>query len=57
MTVSKYYTPNGTSIHGVGVKPDIEVEIPEEFKDAYASDIPRDKDTQLNKAIEILKEK
>ena len=57
MTVSKYYTPNGTSIHGVGVKPDIEVEIPEEYKDAYASDIPRDKDTQLNKAIEILKEK
>ena len=57
MTVSKYYTPNGTSIHGVGVKPDIEVAVPDEYKDAYVSDIPRDKDTQLNKAIEILKEK
>ena len=57
MTVSKYYTPNGESIHEIGVKPDIEVEAPEEYKDAYTTDIPREKDTQLNKAIEILKEK
>lgn len=57
MTVSKYYTPNGTSIHEIGVEPDIKVELPEEYKDYYASDIPRDKDTQLKKAIEILKDK
>lgn len=57
MTVSKYYTPNGTSIHEIGVKPDVEVKMPEEYKDYYASDVPRDKDTQLKKAIEILKDK
>ncbi len=26
LTVSKYYTPNGVNIHGVGIAPDIEVE-------------------------------
>ena len=57
MTVSKYFTPNGTSIHGVGIEPNITVELPEEYKDSYVSEIPRDKDTQLNKAIEVLKNK
>lgn len=57
MTVSKYYTPNGISIHEKGVKPDVEVELPEEYKDSYISDIPKTKDTQLNKAIELLEDK
>lgn len=57
MTVSKYFTPNGTSIHEVGVEPDYKIELPEEYRDSYASDIPEGKDTQLNKAIEILKNK
>lgn len=57
MTVSKYYTPNGTSIHEVGVEPDVKVALPEEYRESYASDIPSGKDTQLNKAIEILKDK
>ncbi len=57
MTVSKYYTPNGISIHEKGVEPDVEVELPKEYKDSYISDIPRAEDAQLNKAIEILKSK
>lgn len=57
MTVSKYFTPNGTSIHGVGIEPNITVELPEEYKGSYVSEIPRNKDTQLNKAIEVLKNK
>ena len=57
MTISKYYTPNGISIHEKGIEPDIEVELPEKYKDSYISDIPRKEDTQLNKAIEILKSK
>ena len=57
MTISKYYTPNGVSIHGVGIKPDYEISLPEEFEDSFISDIPAEKDTQLNKAIEILKTK
>lgn len=54
MTVSKYFTPNGTSIHGVGVEPDVEVVLPDEYKDSLISQVPRDKDTQLQKAIELL---
>ncbi|MBM6828714.1 S41 family peptidase [Anaerotignum lactatifermentans] len=30
VTIQKYYTPNGTSIHGVGLTPDLVVEQPEE---------------------------
>ena len=57
MTVAKYFTPNGVSIHNTGVEPDIIIELSEEYKDAYISDIPIGQDTQLNKAIEVLKTK
>lgn len=55
LTIAKYYSPNGVCIHGTGIEPDIEVELPEEFQDYYISAIEHDKDTQLKKAIEILK--
>lgn len=54
MTTAKYYSPNGTCIHGVGIEPDYTVELPEEYRGGYASDVPREADTQLNKAIELL---
>ena len=57
LTVAKYYTPNGTCIHGIGIEPDVEVDMPDEYKDMYASMVEHDKDTQLQKAIEIIKEK
>ena len=49
LTVAEYYTPNGTEIHKIGLKPDYEVELPEveDEKDFV--------DTQLEKAKEILK--
>ena len=50
LTVSDYYTPSGTNIHGVGIEPDVEVEYD---PDAYAEDKT---DTQLNKGIEVMKE-
>lgn len=49
LTIAEYYTPNETKIHGIGLKPDYEVEIPE-YKDE--NDFV---DTQLNKAKELLK--
>lgn len=49
VTIAKYYTPNDRSIHGVGIEPDIKVEMPD-FKE-------NGKDLQLEKAIEVLKEK
>lgn len=48
ITIAKWLTPNGDSIHEVGLKPDIEVEITEE-------DFNNQRDTQLEKAIEELK--
>lgn len=48
LTVSKYYTPKGQNIHGIGIAPDIEVTFD---SDAYRRDRT---DNQLNKALEIL---
>lgn len=55
VTIQKYYTPNGTSIHGVGITPDYEVELPEEY--VQQTNIPAEADTQLQKAVEVLSEK
>ena len=54
-TVSQYFTPNGTNIHGTGVEPNIVVELPEELKEQTS--IEKDQDTQLQKAIEVIKDK
>ena len=40
LTTAKYYTPSGRSIHGTGIKPDVEVEL----------DLQSMKDTQLEAA-------
>ncbi len=50
LTTSAYYTPSGTNIHGVGIEPDVEVELDEE---AYLED---GSDNQLETAIETMKE-
>ena len=50
ITSSEYFTPNGTNIHGVGIKPDVEIEY------EYDENNP-EKDNQLEKAIEVLKER
>ncbi len=47
LTIAKYLTPNDRSINGIGLEPDIKVEME---KDAQ-------KDVQLDKAIEVVKEK
>lgn len=57
LTSSKYYTPNGICIHEIGIEPDVVVEMPEEYENMYASMIEHEEDVQLQKAVEILKEK
>jgi carboxyl-terminal processing protease len=47
LTIAKYLTPNDRSINGIGIEPDIKVEMP---KDTV-------KDLQLDKAIDFVKEK
>lgn len=55
LTTSEYFTPNGKSINKIGIKPDIEIELPENIKGIGIDYM--DTDTQLKKAIEIIKEK
>jgi len=57
VTISKYFTPSGVCIHGVGIEPDIEIEVSDEFRNIPVSQIPRDKDIQLQSAIEAVKGK
>ena len=47
LTIAKYYTPSGRSIDGTGITPDVQVDMDENATE----------DVQLNKAIEVLKEK
>lgn len=54
VTIAKYYTPGGVSIQGKGIEPDINVDLPEELK--RKANLTRSEDTQLNKAIEVLKQ-
>jgi carboxyl-terminal processing protease len=54
VTISKYYTPAGNYIHGVGIEPDIYVEIPEEYQSQLY--IEREEDTQFQKAVEVIAE-
>jgi len=55
LTVAEYYLPSGVCIHGEGVKPDVDVTLEESL--IGLSSIPEEEDTQLQKAVEILKEK
>jgi carboxyl-terminal processing protease len=52
VTVSKYYTPNGKNIHGIGIKPDVEVQLDEALRTKPV--IEKKEDNQLKKAIEII---
>jgi len=49
LTISEYFTPNGRSINGEGIVPDVEVKYEPDEDDPEA-------DNQLDKAVEILKE-
>ena len=53
VTIREYQTPNKTKINGVGIAPDYEVKLPEGLENKF--NIDEDKDTQLQKAIELLK--
>lgn len=55
VTVSKYFTPNGRNIHGLGIEPDVKVELDESLKQQVV--IEKDKDNQLLKAIQIINDK
>jgi carboxyl-terminal processing protease len=49
VTIARWFTPNDREIHGVGLEPDIEIELTEQ-------DILDERDPQLDRAIEYLME-
>lgn len=51
LTIAKYYIPSGRCIDGVGIEPDIKINLPDNINPFL---VPVDKDVQLKKAIEIL---
>lgn len=53
ITSEEYLTPNKTKINKVGIQPDVEVELPKTVKNIL--DVEEKDDTQLQKAIEMLK--
>jgi len=55
VTVAKYFTPNGTSIHGVGVAPNIEVEMDEALS-RRIGELPLEEDVQLQMALQVVLE-
>ena len=57
LTIAKYYTPNGRSIDGVGIVPDVEVTLENPVIVGREADTDNLTDTQLLKAEEILTEK
>jgi carboxyl-terminal processing protease len=62
LTTAKYFTPKGRSIHGKGITPDIEVEVPKEKNGAPAPKPPSldpmedlKRDVQLQRALDVIK--
>ena len=58
LSVGKYTTPEGKNLAGVGITPDIVVEV-DEMQDAaiYAGILEPDADPQIQAAVEVLKAK
>ncbi len=52
ITIARYFTPKGVCIHGVGVTPNVEVELDDSLKQLVV--IPYDRDNQLQEAVRIL---
>ncbi|MBU5255049.1 S41 family peptidase [Tissierella praeacuta] len=55
LTISEYFTPNGINIHGIGIEPDIVVELTEGVEEIGVNNLKED--NQLRKALEEIKTK
>lgn len=53
LTTAHYYTPSGFDLHGVGLAPDVEVELDEELRTKAV--VEKSEDNQILAAIEALK--
>lgn len=60
ITTDAYYTPNGNNINGVGVTPDIFMELPEQYQNMAIPELVANHqkdDTQLWEALDYVREK
>ena len=57
VTIQKYFTPSGVCIQDKGIEPDDVVNLDEKYKGLPVSQVPEKDDTQLMKAIEVIKGK
>lgn len=56
VTIAHYYTPAGHDIHKKGLEPDVEIELERDEDLIGQYDVPLDRDNQVQKAIEVLKQ-
>lgn len=56
LTIAKYYTPNGRSIDGEGISPDVEIDLPAPQHQMYDLELDAQSDAQLAKAEELLRQ-
>ncbi len=56
LSTARYFTPNGSSLAGVGVQPDVPVEVDEdEYFAVYYGVLPREEDHQLQAVLQALR--
>jgi carboxyl-terminal processing protease len=56
LTVQRYYTPSGESIHEIGITPHIVVEMSDALS-RQIGNLPLEEDVQLQTALEVIDEK
>ena len=57
ISVGKYFTPEGVSLSGVGITPDIPVELDDEaFARLYYGQLPMEEDAQMQAALAVVRE-
>lgn len=54
VTIFQYFLPGGECVEGVGITPDIIVQLPEEYKYNAIETVPEEEDTVLQRALEEL---
>lgn len=55
VTIARYFTPSGVCIQDVGIEPHVKVELEEKYRNLPISQLPKEDDNQLQKAIEVIK--
>lgn len=58
ISIGKYYTPNGVSLTGTGITPDVEYELSDEdYAKLYYGELSHEDDPQLQLALDAIKQK